>query len=53
MNPFDLVIAGVLVLSVVYAVYRGAVQTVMNVAALILAAVVPTVASFLYYKKHS
>ena len=37
MNPFDLVIAGVLVLSVVYAVYRGAVQTVMNVAALILA----------------
>ena len=37
MNPFDLIIAAVLVLSVVYAVYRGAVQTVLNTGALILA----------------
>ena len=37
MNPFDLVIAAVFLLSVVYAVYRGAVQTVLNVGALILA----------------
>ena len=37
MNLFDLIIAAVLLLSVVYAVYRGAVQTVLNVGALILA----------------
>ena len=37
MNPFDLVITAVLVLSVAYAIYRGAVQTVLNTAALILA----------------
>ena len=37
MNPFDLIIIAVLLLSVVYAVYRGAVQTVLNTAALILA----------------
>ena len=37
MNPFDLIITAVLALSVVYAVYRGAVQTVLNTGALILA----------------
>ena len=37
MNPFDLIITAVLTLSVVYAVYRGAVQTVLNTGALILA----------------
>ena len=37
MNPFDAVIFAVLALSVVYAIYRGAVQTVLNVGALILA----------------
>ncbi len=37
MNPFDLVITAVLLLSVIYAVYRGAVQTVLNVGALIVA----------------
>ena len=34
---FDLIVLAVLALSVVYAVYRGAVQTVLNVGALILA----------------
>ena len=37
MNLFDLIIMAVLALSVVYAVYRGAVQTVLNTGALILA----------------
>ena len=37
MNLFDLIITAVLLLSVVYAVYRGAVQTVLNTGALILA----------------
>ena len=37
MNPFDLIITAVLALSVVYAVYRGAVQAVLNTGALILA----------------
>ncbi len=39
MNPFDIVVLAVLLLSVVYAVYRGAVQTVLNVGALLLAVV--------------
>ena len=37
MNLFDLIIMAVLALSVVYAIYRGAVQTVLNTGALILA----------------
>ena len=39
MNPFDILIIAVLLLSVAYAVYRGAVQTVLNVGALVLAVV--------------
>ena len=37
MNVFDLIIAAAILLSVAYAVYRGAVQTVLNTGALILA----------------
>ena len=37
MNVFDLAILAVLLLSVAYAIYRGAVQTVLNTGALILA----------------
>ena len=37
MNIFDLAILAVLLLSVAYAIYRGAVQTVLNTGALILA----------------
>ena len=37
MNLFDLIITAILLLSAVYAVYRGAVQTVLNTGALILA----------------
>ncbi len=37
MNPFNLIIIAALLLSVAYAVYRGAVQTVLNTGALILA----------------
>ena len=37
LNVFDLAVVAVLLLSVIYAVYRGAVQTVLNVGALVLA----------------
>ncbi|MBQ8081628.1 MAG: CvpA family protein [Clostridia bacterium] len=45
MNPFDIVILAVIALSVVYALYRGSVQTVLNVGALAVAILITGSAS--------